>query len=463
MVITNRFMARFARGSLQSVAVVALFLATSLVPVNTPVVGSVVGIVSSSAYAADKDERKYADVQTRKRQSVGQACGKKLEEAQPLIEAERWAQAQTVLESAQSKACQSGYEKSQVWNFLGYVYYSRERFRDAINAYGKVIAEPETDDLLKTNTRYTVAQLYFVLEDYANAAKYLEQWMKESDAVGADGKVLLAQAYYQLNRKNDALRYIEQAINEWEKKGKTPKENWWGLQRVIYYEKKDYRQVVTVLKKLIRHYPKYSYWRQLGGMYGELNQDINQLVAMELGYLVGNLTKEQELRGLASLFIGAEAPYLAAKVLDKGIKDGLVNANAQNLEMLGQAWQLAQESKRALTVFEKASSLSGKGEISARLAGVYLDLGEDVKAIQSARAALNKGGLKRGDLTYMALGSAQLNLHCYPEARRAFVEAAKDKRSAKYANQWIEYADREGDRRERLRESGANLTGCKKA
>lgn len=459
MVKINRLADSVARFGIPIVVALMVNAVPSLLPVNTPLLG----YLSARAYAVDKEDRKYADVETRRRHSVGQVCGKKLEEAQPLIEAERWAQAQTVLESAPAKACQSSYEKSQVWNFLGYVYYSRDRFRDAINAYNKVIAEPETDEQLKTNTRYTVAQLYFMLEDYANAAKYLEQWMRESDAVGVDGKVLLAQAYYQLNRKNDALRYVEQAIGEWEKNGKTPKENWWGLQRVIYYEKKDYRQVVAILKKMIKHYPKYSYWRQLGGMYGELDQDLNQLVAMEVSYLVGNLNKEQELRGLASLFIGAEAPYLAAKVLDKGVKDGVVAANVKNLEMLGQAWQLAQESKRALTVFEKASSLSDKGEISARLASVYLDLGEDGKAVRSARTALNKGGLKRSDLAYMVLGSAQLNLHCYADARRAFVEAAKDQRSARYANQWIEYADREGDRRDRLRESGAKLAACQKA
>ncbi len=459
MVKINRFADIIARCGATSVAVLVIATALTLPPLDTPLLG----YLSVRAHAAEEENRKYADVQTRKRHAVGQVCGKKLEEAQPLIEAERWAQAQTVLESAPAKACQTSYEKSQVWNFLGYVYYSRDRFRDAINAYNKVIAEPETDEQLKTNTRYTVAQLYFMLEDYANAAKYLEQWMRESNAVGVDGKVLLAQAYYQLNRKAEALRYLEQAIGEWEQQGKTPKENWWGLQRVIYYEKKDYRRVVAILKKMIKHYPKYSYWRQLGGMYGELNQDLNQLVAMEIGYLVGNLNKEQELRGLASLFIGAEAPYLAAKVLDKGIKDGVVAANAKNLEMLGQAWQLAQESKRALTVFEQASRLSDKGEISARLASVYLDLGQDGDAVRSARTALNKGGLKRSDLAYMVLGSAQLNLHCYTDARRAFVEAAKDQRSARYAKQWIEYAEREGDRRDRLREGGADLAGCQKA
>src|SRR5690606_41647507 len=102
--------------------------------------------------------------------------------------------------------------------------------------------------------------------------------MKVSPMGNAEAKVLLGQAYYQTERKNDALRLVEEAIREQESKGVLPKEGWWSLQRVLYYEKDDYKRVVDILKKLIKHYPSFSYWRQLGGMYGELNQEINQLV-----------------------------------------------------------------------------------------------------------------------------------------------------------------------------------------
>ena len=94
-----------------------------------------------------------------------------------------------------------------------------DNFQEAINSYKKVIAEPETDERLKTSVYYSIAQLYFAVEDYKNAARFLETWMKESAIVGADGKVLLAQAYYQLNRKTEALKFVNEAIDEWQKKG----------------------------------------------------------------------------------------------------------------------------------------------------------------------------------------------------------------------------------------------------
>ncbi len=405
--------------------------------------------------------RRFDNVETRQRHAVGQACGKVLESVQQMTEEQAWSRAEQELNRA-GGACTTSYEISQLQNFLGYVYYSQERYRDAINAYNRMLAEADVDERQAINTRYTIAQLYLILEDYPAAIRELERWMQESPIVGSDAKVLLAQAYYQVERYNDALRLVEEAIAEQEARGNLPKEAWWGLQRVIYYERSDYRRVVDILKKLIRHYPSYSYWRQLGGMYAELNQPINQLVANEAVYLAGDLNQERQLISMAYMFLGAEAPFLAARVLERGIKEGHIPRNGDNLEILGLAWQQGRDSRRALPVLEEAARLSGKGTLFERLAGVYLDLDENERAVTAARNALNRGGLRRADITRMNLGNALINLHCYDDAVQVFREAARDDRSARHANQWIEYAEREGRRRQQLIEAGAPIEGCKR-
>src|SRR5690606_16789515 len=105
---------------------------------------------------AQEQERKYDNVQTKQRQAVGQQCGKVLEGVQELTEKESWAQAQQALQGA--SACKTSYEKSQVFNFLGYVYYSQDKYKEAINAYNSMIKEPDADDSQVINTRYTIAQ-----------------------------------------------------------------------------------------------------------------------------------------------------------------------------------------------------------------------------------------------------------------------------------------------------------------
>ena len=255
---------------------------------------------------------------------------------------------------------------------------------------------------------------------------------------------------------------MEEAISEQETKGNLPKEGWWSLQRVIYYERGDYQQVVGILKKLIKHYPSFSYWRQLGGMYSELNREMDQLVATEVTYLAGEMDQERALLSLAYMYLGAGAPYRAAQIIEKGMREGKIERNGENLEVLGLAWQQGQDAKKALPILEEAAKASGKGAIYSRLAGVYLDLDQNDKAVAAARNAVNRGGVKRVDMTYMNMGNALINLHCYEEAIDAFRQAAKDDRSAKYARQWIEFAEREGDRRRKLIEAGAEIAGCQK-
>ncbi len=430
-------------------------------------------LAASEEKAAKQDQ--YANAVTRRRQAVGQRCARELEGAQRAIEADRWLQAEQILTSAGDKYCISSFEKSQVWNYLGYTHFSQRHYHRALEAYLKLLDEPAAEIKMKVSTYNTVAQLYFQLEDYASAAQFLERLLKASAALGrqsvggqADGaqavaqtKALLAQAYYQLERKTDALDYIEQAIEDYQQRDKLPPEAWWSLQSLLYFEQQQYGQALPILKQLIKHYPRYSYWHQLGGLYGQLNKDVERLVATEVVYLAGALKKERELVSLAYLYLGANTPYRAAVTLETAISKQQVKATAKHLELLGQAWQQAGEGKRARPVLERAAALSGEGKIYALLAGVYLDIGDNAKAVAAAKNALQKGQLKRPGAVHLVLGNAQLNLNCYDKAVAAFEQAGKYKASAVNAKQWLNYARSEGARVEGLREAGAKLGGCR--
>lgn len=425
------------------------------------------GIVSSAS-AEEKEEPKYKDVQTRQRESVGAQCGKSLEAVQEQIEKENWKDALQSLKSVESssKTCSSEYEQTQVAKFMGYVYYSLDDFDNAIRAYKKVVDGVGTPADVRTDTRYTLAQLYTVQEDYANAARQMEAWMKEASIIGADAKVLLGQIYYQLDRKKDALRLVEEAIADFESKGNLPKEGWWGLQRVLYYEDNNYPKVIEILEKMVKYYPKWTYWRQLGGMYGEVERDMDRLVATEIVYLNGQLDKESQVMSMAYMYLGAEVPFRGAKIIEKGIKDGIITNTAKNLEVLGTAWYQARDLKKALSALEDASRQSDTGNLQARLAGIYLDLGRDKEAYVASARAVSKGGVKRPDSNYLVMGNALINLHCYSDATKAFRDAmttAKDDKAKRYPQQWIQYAETEGDRLDKLRQAGAKVPGCDKA
>ncbi len=446
-----------------------LFLMATVV---TSVVTDGTGFGVSEVVAAEKKKKqtkaekeaslKYKNAVSQRRKSVGTSCAKKLTKVQEFTEVEDWVGAEAELLGAFKRGCSEGFEYSQVNRYLGYVYYAQDKIQLSIKAYLALVNEPEADPQQRTNTRYTVAQLLFVNDDYKRAVEQLELWMAEAAIVDPGGKILLARGYYQLDRKSEALNLVEEVVEEAIVAGLVPKENWLNFQWALYYEKDNYKATIKVSNRLLTHYPKIKYWKQLSAMYGALEQSQKELMALEVTYLQNGLDKEKQLIALAYQYLAIDIPYRAAQVLEKGMKDEIIERKEKNLALLGSSYQRAQEYLKASPVLEEAAKKSSDGNAWSRLAGVYLNLNENEKALLAARNAIKKGKLKRADLAWMSRGTAEQALHCYKDAEKSFTKAAKFKKTEKGARSWKRYVTAEGDRRRKLVANGAKLATCKK-
>jgi tetratricopeptide (TPR) repeat protein len=300
--------------------------------------------------------------------------------------------------------------------------------------------------------RFTIAQLYLVQEKWQQGVDALIEWMNATESPAADAYALLAQGYYQLKQYDKALTNIDKSIGMFKAQNKQPKENWYNLAAFLWSEKNNYDKVIDVLRETLQYYPKKQYWLQLSAMYGEKKKDAVQLAALEALYVDGKLTEERELVQLAYMYLANDIPYLAAKVLDKGVSSGKIDKTEKNLELLGNAWRAAQEVKKSIPVMEQAAAKSSKGEIWARLGNVYLDNEEYDKSAKAIRSALQKGGIKSQDMAYLTLGMANFNLKQYGDARKAFEQAQKGSQAKPYATQWLTYLDKEEERLKSLEE-----------
>ena len=99
---------------------------------------------------------------------------------------------------------------------------------------------------------------------------------------------------------------------------------------------------------------------------------------------------------------------------------------------------------------EKAAAKSDTGDLYARLAGIYLDNDMYNKAIDAGEVALKRKGIKREDQLQIVLGMAFVSQKKYDSAIKAFEKAKEDKRSVKFATQWIEFAKSEKERERQL-------------
>lgn len=409
----------------------------------------------ASAYA-QKDAKPKDTRETRRTPALRNKVYEKLAEAQAAAEAKDYNGAEKILNemlaaSRKDKALNS-YEKANVYNLLAFVHYSRENYTGALQAYENVIKQPDIPLAMEINTRYTVAQLYFVQEKWKQGVSALLKWFDMTENPNAGAYVLLSQGYYQLKDYNKALFNVEKAINIYKEKGKLPKEQWYNLARFLYFEKNDTTNTVAVLEELLTHYPKKQYWVQASHMYGEQKKEPRQLAAMETAYVQDMLDKGSEQVTMAYLYLNGDVPYKAAKVMDKGLKDKSIEGKSKNWEIAGSAWRQAQEVDKAIPAMEQAAAKSDSGELYARLGNIYLDGDQYKKAITSINKGLQRGGVKRPDTARLVLGMAYFNDKQYSKAKEAFRAAGRDKRSSKYANQWIKYMDSELARQKSLAE-----------
>ena len=182
-------------------------------------------------------------------------------------------------------------------------------------------------------------------------------------------------------------------------------------------------------------------------------------------YLNGELKSESDIKNIAGFYQGADVPYRAAKIIEAGIEDEILEETSDNYKLLAVSWYQAYELRSALQSYEKASKLSDSGEIQFRIASIYLDLGEDKNAYRASRFAEKKGAGKHKSADYNKMGMALINMYCFKDAVKAFnnaVKHSKDRKSQRSPKQWIKYASFEDDRYRKLRNAGSKVKRKKK-
>lgn len=434
--------------------------------------------ISDRAFAAtDKDKRKFEDRKTRRTPALSEKIYKVLAKAQEQADLDQYPAAIQILQEGLGDRLEklNSYERAQYFNFRGFLFYSQEKYAEALKAYENVLRQENLPAAMEDTTVYTMAQLYFIKEDFNNSIKMMLRWLEFQPSPTAQPLILLGQAYYSLGivdgisetqaavQFRKGIPYILRAIDLFKAADKEPKENWYLLLRVMYFEMKESQKVIDILELLVNKWPKKEYWLQLAGMYGEMASDAKsdkvrevlekkQLATYEAAYRQGFLIKGSELVNMSQLYMYHEAPYWASVVLEKGIKSGIIEKNKKNYETLAQARINAQDMRQSLEPLRMAAELSEDGELYRKLGQVYMQMDDYKNGAKYFGRALQKGGLKRRDSVAVFQGMCYFNMGQLVNAKKSFEIAAKDKRSRKQARKWISYLTREKKRLEQIRE-----------
>lgn len=347
------------------------------------------------------------------------------------------------------------YEWAQLYQRAAVVQYNLDNIPGAIDYFKKVLSKsPNIPESLEAQLTYQIAQLMTSEERYQEALDFFSKWEALCPTVVPDDYFYFrAQNLYLLNRKDDALREISKSIKLAQEKGETPREGWYKLQMAILIDKEDYKSAEKVAEQLVIHYTDSRVLAQLASLYGMNGKEKEQMALMDTLYVAGALDKENQYKNLAYLFLGAEAPYLASKVMKKGIESKTVSRDAKNLEVWAVSLTQAQEVDDALPIMEEAAQKMDNGKIYATLTAIYLNAEKYDEAVSSARKALNKGGLRSQGEVNMYMGSAYLSMKKYDESIKALKEAVKDEKYKTHAQNLMKYVQNEQRREEELKKA----------
>lgn len=420
------------------------------------VLAALVGVcmVALAPTAMAQDDQEARDNQkTRKAEALSKAVYEKLTEAQELADNQQFNEAIRVLDSLSRDEGLSDYERANMLNFYGFIYYNQGNTAKAVESYERLLSIPELEPQLRTQTLYTLAQLYAVQENFPKTIQLLKEWFQIANNPGPQAYVLLGQSYAQTEQYDLMIPQIEKAIEVARERDTEVREEWWNLLYYGYYQQNNFAKVKEILKILLADWPKKSYWTALAGVYSELGEEKNMLAAYDAAYTQNLLSSESELVTLAQLYLQGEIPYKAAKVLSDGMENGNIEETGKNYRLLSQAWQLAQEPEQAVPALQQAARLSDDGELNARLAVAYLNLDRYEDCVQAGRQALDKGGVREPNDVRITIGMCQYNLDRYQDARQTFMVVRRDDEYQKIGSQWISVIDGEIQRLEQLRQA----------
>jgi tetratricopeptide (TPR) repeat protein len=378
-----------------------------------------------------------------------------LSRAQGLADAGNQAEAFDILDNVKSKASSmNSYELAMMFNFYAFIHYEAENYDQAIAAFENVVKQQPIPETFEQATLFSLAQLHMMRGNYDKTIANIEQWediqktLYPSKDIPAKNLVLKAQAMYQKQDYAIASKYINAAVIQIETNdlGFQVDEQWYVLQRAVYFELKQPENVKNVLLKLVKKFEAPKYWLQLAGMYGELEQEEKQLAVMEIAEQKSFIATGSDMFNLAQLYYYHQMPYKAAAIMQKAIDVGKLPEDERNLTFLAQSWNLAKETEKAIPVMLAAAKLSETGELYAQLGQMYLNMDQWTQAIATSQQAIEKGGLRNEGMPHLVIGLAQFNVGEYNEALTQLAKAQEFDSSRGMAQQWSKFV--EGERKQ---------------
>lgn len=292
---------------------------------------------------------------------------------------------------------------------------------------------------------YELAQFYAADKQDQKALDTLHKWRKEGKRETADSYGLEGVLDYRLKKYKQAITAIKKAQSMTSKS----KENWNQVLAASYAETGQGDQAIAMAKKQLAADPSDAATRHnLIVLLLGANKYPEALKAMEKARSMGQLDTSDSYINLAKLYLNTginsgkdPKPYAekALAALKEGKSKGIVKPGFDYYKLKGDAYLTAGDRKKALAAYTKAAPLGHDGSADLRRSELLAASDQYSDSLSAAKKALSKGTKHKGK-AYMLIAKAERAMKNKPAAVKAMKKAAQDPETRAQAEAWLKKA-----------------------
>lgn len=256
---------------------------------------------------------------------------------------------------------------------------------------------------------YYLAQLYYqeasttkVLDSqkkfYAKASTYIERWTKANTKPNPDAQLFYASLLYnqaQLDPTNVDNNLIKRAQEEVEKglrMSLKPKDTFYILLLATLQQQSQIKESADILELLVKQNPSNkTYWAQLASTYLNLQQDIRAALTIERAQKNDTMNTPKDNFNLVGIYFNMQQYDQAIALLDKGLRDGSIENEQRNWELLAASLQQVRKEFKAIEVLKEATKFFPEsGSLYLQIAQIYYSLDKLPESYTYAKQATVK-------------------------------------------------------------------------
>lgn len=403
---------------------------------------------SASAFAAEDHQ-------------LSEKISTELQKLKPLTDAKSWDAAIAFVNGLKPMVVPDSYDVAVLTDIEAKIYIQKGDYAAAIGPMETTLRLADAygyfdEHAVQENVYYLATIFYQEAVSTKNAAQqqqyfskalsYIKRYLQNNKKPATDQMSQDAQLFYAnvlvneaildpAHINHDLLKEAEAQIEKALSSTIHPKDSLYLLLLAALQQDGDYVRSAEILEILVKNYPsKKDYWENLRSIYLNLGQDKNEekarqnnlraIITIERAQALGLMRTPKANFELVGIYFNIGQFGKATELLYKGLKDGSIESDQKNWELLAYSYQQIDQPFKAIEALKEAARLfPHSGQLDDQAARIYYSLDKPADAYRSIRSAVAKGHLDKPGAAYNFLAYVSFELRKFDEALAAVDKA----------------------------------------